>query len=64
MSEFYPCGRCGKEHDTSRCPDAADFGRRGEALKKWRKMAATKGAVGKHSATRIDRLLKEIRDGR
>ena len=60
---YDPCGRCGKDHDTARCPDDPAFGRRGAALKAWRKSAATKGAVGKHSTARIDRVLKEIRNG-
>lgn len=64
MGEYDPCTRCGKDHDSSRCPDSPDFGRSGEKLKQWRRMAARKGAIGKHSNTRIDRLLKEIRDER
>ena len=63
MTDYEPCGRCGKDHDTTRCPDDPAFGRRGQALKEWRKMAATKGAVGKHSTSRIDKVLKEIRNG-
>ena len=59
---YEPCAKCGKDHDTSRCPSDPNFGRRGEALKAWRRMSATKGAKEKYSMRRIDRALKEIRE--
>lgn len=59
---YEPCGRCGKEHDTDKCPDSPSFWkRRGARLTQWRKRAARAGGLGKASLHRLARTFKEMR---
>jgi hypothetical protein len=61
IMDILPCGICGKEHRTDRCPKTPEFRNRGPAvIAASRAKSARIAAKAKASYFRVERAMREI----